>query len=378
MGNVNLSAGTVVGLLAVLLSHAPPALGGAPAPAPALGADAPEVQVANLGPFRFENGEVVQDFKVSFVTRGRLSENKDNVILSIQHFGGDHGDNDFLTGPGMGLDTSKYFVVATDFLGNARVRHELTTGPTNSGLKMAFPRYTTRDWIKADYRLLTEHLGIERIVAAVGASIGGMNAYQLAVSHPDFVQAIIPIAGSPATNPRTKTVLRNIMNTIALDNGWFGGRYDENPATGLATALMHLVPWWLTEEWFAANVSTPEQRLGFEKFWNDIFSVQAPQDARDVYYQLDAWANFNLGDTPGFDGDTRAALASVKAKTLLIGAKGDLLVRLDEMELARDTIPNARLVEIESPAGHLMVVGADTQASEIMNREIARFLSEIE
>ncbi|MFQ5970988.1 MAG: alpha/beta fold hydrolase, partial [Alphaproteobacteria bacterium] len=206
----------------------------------------------------------------------------------------------------------------------------------------------------------------------------GMNAYQLAVSHPDFVQAIIPIAGSPATNPRTKTVLRNIMNTIALDNGWFGGRYDENPATGLATALMHLVPWWLTEEWFAANVSTPEQRLGFEKFWNDIFSVQAPQDARDVYYQLDAWANFNLGDTPGFDGDTRAALASVKAKTLLIGAKGDLLVRLDEMELARDTIPNARLVEIESPAGHLMVVGADTQASEIMNREIARFLSEIE
>ena len=80
-----------------------------------------------------------------------------------------HHDNEFLIGPGKALDPEKYFIIATDFLANARLRQDLTTGPTNSGLKMHFPRITARDWVNADYKLVKEYLGIDRVVAAVGA-----------------------------------------------------------------------------------------------------------------------------------------------------------------------------------------------------------------
>ena len=97
------------------------------------------------------------------------------------------------------------------------------------------------------------------------------------------------------------------------------------------------------------------------------------------YYQLEGWAEFNLGDTPGFNGDTKAALGAIKAKTLLIATKEDLLIRREEMLFAKNAIRDATYVEISSPFGHITVVGGlDPKADEAMNREIRKFLSTIE
>jgi len=183
---------------------------GAPAPAPGpTGPHRPQHQIVNLGDVRFESGEVVRDLKVSYVTHGKLNKTKDNVILVLQHFAGDHHDADFLIGPGKALDTDKYFIVASDFVGNSQLRQDVTTGPTNSGLKMEFPRYTIRDSVNVEYKLLKEHLGLDHITAAIGASIGAMKAYQLAVSYPNYVRGIVPITGSPVTGSQTKTLLKN-------------------------------------------------------------------------------------------------------------------------------------------------------------------------
>ncbi|HEV2548051.1 MAG TPA: alpha/beta fold hydrolase [Stellaceae bacterium] len=360
----------------LLVFSAEGALAGAPAPRPDTGeAHTPEHQLASLGKFKFENGETIDDLKVSYVTHGKLNAAHDNVILALQHFVGDHHDLDFLIGPGKALDPDKYFIVATDFLGNARLRSPLTTGPTNSGLKMAFPRITARDWVSADYKLVKEYLGIDRVVAAIGASIGAINAYQLAVSYPDFPAAIIPIAGSPKTNPQTQRVLRHARDVLALDPGWYGGMYESNPETGLEVAASELEPWWYSYEWFAENLTTPGAVRGFELQWHKIWSEQLHQDARDFYYQLQGWAEFNLGDTPGFNGDVDAALRSIKAKTLLIGASSDMLVRREEILSAKQALRDATFLEIQSPLGHLIAVGADAQATDTMNREIKKFLA---
>ena len=182
------------------------ALAGAPAPRPETsGPHTPEHQFASLGNFRFESGETIDDLKVSYVTYGKLNAARDNAVLSLQHFTGDHHDNEFLIGPGKALDPREILRHrAPTFLANAKLRQDLTTGPTNSGLKMRFPRITARDWVNADYKLVKEYLGINHVVAAVGSSIGGINAFQLAVSHPDFVSAIIPIAASPQINPSSQ------------------------------------------------------------------------------------------------------------------------------------------------------------------------------
>ena len=216
---------------------------------------------------------------------------------------GDHHDNEFLIGPGKALDPEKYFVIATDFLGNAKLRQDLTTGPTNSGLKMHFPRITARDWVNADYKLVKEYLGIDHVVAAVGGSIGGINAFQLAVSHPDFVSAIIPIAASPQTNPQARMVLRHVRDVIALDPGWYSGMYDVNPVTGLKVALMELVPWLQSPQSYMDALTTSDKLRNYQIFWEHLWSGL---DARDVYYQLDGWSEFNVGDTPGFNGDVKA------------------------------------------------------------------------
>ena len=351
------------------------AVAGAPAPRPEKsGPHTPEHQMASLGNFRFESGETIDELKVSYVTYGKLNAARDNAVLSLQHFTGDHHDNEFLIGPGKAFDPGKYFVIATDFLANAKLRQDLTTGPTNSGLKMRFPRITARDWVNADAKLVKEYLGINHVVAAVGASIGGINAFQLAVSYPDFVSAIIPIAASPQTNPRTRMVLRHTRDIIALDPAWYSGMYDVNPVTGLKIALMEHVPWLLSPQQFD-KLTTPDKIRDFQIFWEQLWSGL---DARDIYYQLVGWSEFNIGDTPGFNGDAKAALATIKAKALLIGIKEDRFTRREELQFAKSAIRDAAHLEISTPTGHVAVVGGlDPIFDDTVNAEIAKFLATI-
>jgi homoserine O-acetyltransferase len=351
------------------------ALAGAPAPRPDTGGPhTPEHQVASLGSFRFESGETIDDLKISYVTYGKLNAARDNAVLSLQHFTGDHHDNEFLVGPGKALDPEKYFIIATDFLAYAALRQDLTTGPTNSGFKMRFPRITARDWVNADYKLVKEYLGIDRVVAVIGASIGGINAFQIAVSHPDFASAIIPMAASPQTNPQTRMVLRHVRDVIALDPGWYSGMYDVNPVTGLRVALMELVPWFRSPQSYMDALTTSDKLRNYEAFWQRVWSGL---DARDVYYQLDGWSEFNVGDTPGFTGDPKAALAAIKAKVLLIGITEDQLVRREELQFAKNAIHDAAYLEIPSLAGHTASIGVDPNFNEKINGEIAKFLATI-
>ena len=364
------------GALALMLQGA--AMAGAPAPQPDTGGvHKPEHRIANLGAFTFRSGEVVEDFKVSYVTHGQLNEAGDNVILAMQFFTADHHSYDFLIGPGNALDTEKYFIVATDFISNAAPRHDVTTGPTNSGLNMAFPEFTIIDSTAADVRFLTEYLGITHIRAAIGASIGAMKGYQLAVSHPDFADGIIAIAGSPKTGPRTRLRLESAMRIITLDPGWLGGDYLSNPQAGVVTALTSLNDWWFSEAWYAANTGTDAQLAGFRHFWRDLWAVQAPQDARDLYHQMRHWAEFDIGKTPGFDGDTMAALASIKASMLLIGDASDLIVRPEEIAMVREAVPQAVYLEIDGELGHVFCCGFIPQAVPQMVPIIEKFLADL-
>jgi homoserine O-acetyltransferase len=293
-------------------------------------------------------------------------------------FGQDHHTLDFLIGPGKALDTDKYYIVAVDMLGCTLVRQDVTTGPTNSGLKMDFPRYTVRDVVNLEYKLLKEYLGFDRILAAIGSSYGGGRAYQLAVSYPTFARGIIPIVQGPWTHPQLRAVLRNMMDIIALDSGWYGGRYETNPTTGVTTALLSFATRLYTSGWYATNLRTPEQLRQWEKSFRGWYTVFFPQDARDVYYQMQAIADFNIGDTPGFKGDAKAALQSIKAQVLLISAKEDPVIHRDGILLAKEAIPKVTHVEIDSPLGHVICcTDIDREATKIMDREIAKFLAKL-
>src|SRR5713226_9211923 len=123
-----------------------------------------------MGDLTLESGQVIRDFAISYVTHGTLNAAKSNAILMVTALTGNHHRLDFMIGPGKALDTDRYFVICTDAIGNG-----LTTSPSNSTaqLRMRFPRFTIRDMVRSQQRLLAEHLKIDHVVAVVGPSMGG-------------------------------------------------------------------------------------------------------------------------------------------------------------------------------------------------------------
>ena len=154
----------------------------------------PPHQLFNEGDLKLESGEVIKDFSISYVTHGTLNANKSNAILMVTAISGNHHRIDFMIGPGKALDPDKYFIIATDAIANG-----LTTSPSNSTAqpRMLFPKFTIRDMVESQYRLLKEKFGIEHLVAVVGPSMGGMQTLQWGVSHPDMMDglvAMVPLA----------------------------------------------------------------------------------------------------------------------------------------------------------------------------------------
>ena len=135
------------------------------------------------GDLKLESGEAIKDFSISYVTHGTLNAKKSNAILMVTAISGNHHRLDFMIGPGKALDPDKYFIVCTDAIANG-----LSTSPSNSKAqpRMSFPKFTIRDMVESQYRLMKEKLGIDHVVAVVGPSMGGMQVLQWGVSHPDL------------------------------------------------------------------------------------------------------------------------------------------------------------------------------------------------
>ena len=178
-----------------------------------------------LGDFKLESGEAIRDFAISYVTHGTLNANKSNAILMVTAIGGNHHRIDYLIGPGRALDPSKYFIIATDAIGNG-----LTTSPSNSKAQpgMTFPKFNMRDMVNSQQRLVSEKFGIKKLVTVVGASMGGMQALQWAASYPDMMDSIVPIIPLGRTPAWTTGILEMLRQSIMADPRFNGGNYAAN------------------------------------------------------------------------------------------------------------------------------------------------------
>src|ERR1700704_2035654 len=206
------------------------ALALAAGPVAAHGPNDPPHQTYCPGDLKLESGSAIRDFCISYVTHGTLNANKSNAVLMVTAIGGNHHRIDYLIGPGRALDPAKYFVIATDAIGNG-----LTTSPSNSKSqpKMQFPKFGMRDMVESQRRLLGDKLGIDHVGAVVGPSMGGMQALQWGVSHPDFMDslvALVPLARTPAWSV---AVMEATRTAIMLDPAWNGGNYTAPPANGI-------------------------------------------------------------------------------------------------------------------------------------------------
>ena len=342
-------------------------------PAAAHGPNQPPHQTYRIGDLRLESGDTIRDFGISYVTHGTLNAAKSNAILMVTAISGNHHRLDFMIGPGRALDTDKYFIIATDAIGNG-----LTTSPSNSTAqpRMQFPRFGIRDMIASQHALLTRHLGINHVVSVVGPSMGGMQVLQWGVSHPDFMDslvAMVPLARTPAW---TVAVLDASRQAIMLDPAWNQGNYTAQPERGVRL--------WRDILSFLAARSPEMYRDQFPTQPMDVLpwlrvqesSLLNAFDANDWLYQTWAYERHDIGTTPDIQGGTLGALRAIKAKTLVLHGTGDLLnPEYEPIETSR-YIRDVRVVRI-SPGtitGHASAGGGFPADVDFLNRETTQFL----
>jgi homoserine O-acetyltransferase len=245
---------------------------------------------------------------------------------------------------------------------------------------MQFPRFTIRDMVKSQYRLVSEQFGIQRLLSVIGASMGGMQALQWAVSYPDAMESIVPIVPLGRTTAWTTGILEMLRQSITTDPNWDGGNY---PASAPPEKGMRLWAGWLS----GVVVRTPSYQEALYPNNNDAIAFLKGvrdagwrrMDAVDWIYQSWAYDAHNVGTTPGFDGNYVRALKSIKAKTFILAGSGDLLNPEFEAQTMTQFIPHAQYFAINAlrPMGHLSGAGTTMSEAESQNQEIGKFLASL-
>lgn len=333
--------------------------------------DAPH-RVASLGDLPLESGDVIRDFRQSYVTHGELDGDGGNAVLVCAAVAGNHHRLDFLLGEGGALSPGRWFVIAVDPIGNG-----LSTSPSNSRRqpRMTFPRFTIRDMVAAQRRLLLEHLGVERLAAVVGASMGGMQALQWAVGSPEMVDAVVAMTPMARTHPWSVAVNETTRACLTADPAWNGREFTRRPDQGwrawigVLQVLANRTPSALSEafaappevtDWMEARVELWE-RLGF--------------DAHDWIYQSWAYDAHDVGTTPGFGGDTARALTSIRARTLVLAPPLDLYNPVEAARFVAEHVPDCLFREIPSRQGHQAASAVSAEDVGFVNAAVQDFLS---
>jgi len=332
-------------------------------------------------PLELDCGRKLAPIEVAYETYGQLNEGGDNVVLICHALSGDahvagyHGPDDkkpgwweIMVGPGKGIDTNKYFVICSNFLGGCRG----TTGSssinpqTQKPYGLDFPIITIGDMVKVQ-KLLLDKLGIKEVLAVVGGSIGGMQVLQWAIEYPDFVKAAIPIATTTHLGAQSIAFDAVGRNAILADANFAGGEYtsEKGPDRGLAIARMigHIT--YLSEQGMREKFG--RKLRGAESYsydFNSEFAVETYLDHQGQSFveRFDANSYLYITKAAGyFDlakdyGTLTKAFANTKSRFLVISFASDWLYPPAQSEtMVNALVANGKDVSycnIASPYGH--------------------------
>lgn len=310
----------------------------------AIVAFAQQQQFANIGDLKLENGGVIRQCRVGYRTFGKLAADKSNVVVYVTWASGTTEQLAGSIGPGKLIDSTSYYVVAIDALGNG-----VSSSPSNSRLqpRMRFPKFTMRDIVASQHEVLTKVLHLDRVKAVVGVSMGGMQVFQWLVSYPDFMEKAIPIVGSPRSAPYDLVHWQAEIEALMRDRDWKGGNYTVNPARAVDFAFGEMI------------LTTPadyNRRKTREQVFADLAKARSDTRRFDTNNKIrQVQAMMQLDVSRGFGGSLEQAAKVVKAKVFVVVAKEDHVVTPGPaIEFA--TLIGAKLLNLESDCGHLATV----------------------
>ena len=325
--------------------------------------------------FKFASGETLPEVRIHYRTFGRIARDASghatNVVL-IGHGTGGSGASLVdsptgtalfaaeLLGKGQPLDAEKYFVVVPDGLGHGK------SSKPSDGLHGRFPHYGYRDMVEAQYRLLTEGLKVDHLRLAMGTSMGGMQTWMWGELHPEFMDALMPLASLPAAIAGRNRMWRKIaIDAIRTDPAFRDGDYASQPA-GLQVAAGMLI--LMSSNPVVRQKAMPTRAQTDAFFDKSAAGAMGSTDANDLAYALDA----------SHDYDPAADLGKIRAPLLAINSADDLInpPELGILEAGIARVPHGRAIVIplsDETIGH----GTHTKA-KLWKEHLAQLLRETE
>jgi len=283
--------------------------------------------------FKFHTGEVLPELRLNYTT---LGDPKNEAVLILHGttgsgagmlgaaFGGE------LFGPGQILDAKRYFVILPDAIGTGQ------SSKPSDGLRAKFPAYNYDDMVSAQYRLVTEHLGVRHLRLVLGNSMGGMQTWMWAMKYPDMMDLAVPMASLPAPMSGRNWMLRRMLTeSIRKDPLWMGGNYTQQPPS-----------WQFASVFYSTATSGGNQGLQKiapssdkgDALLKQRLTAPMPGDANDHLYQWESSKDY----------DPSAELEKIKATVLVINSADDERnpPELGILEKALPRIKNAKALVI--------------------------------
>src|ERR1043166_3654303 len=320
--------------------------------------------------FKFASGETLPELRIHYRTLGKIekdAQGKTTNAVLIMHgttgsgaqfirpeFAGE------LFGAGQLLDATKFFIVLPDGIGHGK------SSKPSDGLHAKFPHYGYVDMVEAQYRLVTDGLGINHARLVMGTSMGGMQTWLWGESHPEFMDALMPLASLPTQiSGRNRGWRRMVIDAIRNDPAWNGGEYKTQPPS-LRTAAEML--WLMSSNPVLRQKEAPTLATTDEVLYKFVDQIVKADDANDVLYALEASHDYDPGPN----------LEKIRAPLLAINSADDLInppeLGILESEIKR--VPKGRAIVIplsDKTRGH----GSHTIAA-LWKDELAKLLKESE
>ena len=288
--------------------------------------------------FKFTSGETLPELKIHYRTLGKIdkdSQGKATNAVLIMHgttgsgaqfirpeFAGE------LFGKDQPLDATKFFIVLPDGIGHGK------SSKPSDGLHAKFPRYGYTDMVEAQHRLLIDGLGVNHARLIMGTSMGGMHTWLWGETHPDFMDALMPLASLPTQiSGRNRGWRRMVIDAIRNDPAWNNGEYQTQPPS-LRTAAEML--WLMSENPVMRQKEAPTLAKTDEELNAFVDRIVKSDDANDVLYALEASRDYDPGPN----------LEKIQAPLLAINSADDLInppeLGILEREIKR--VPHGRAI----------------------------------
>ncbi len=335
-----------------------------------------EFKTFDLGEFLLESGETLRGARLAYRTFGSLNAEKSNAILVTTWWSGTGKImEDVYVGRGHALDPDKYFIMVVDQLGSG-----VSSSPHNTPAPQAmgkFPKLSIGDDVNAQYRLVTELFGIERLALVVGGSMGGQQVYEWAVTRPGMVARAAPIAATARISLHQKVFVDTLIEAVTSDpawkHGWYGCGGDVRDGMDRMAKIVATIGWspefYQQERWRSVLGMS-----SLDDFINGVMKAYfEPMDPNALLCQEHKWQRADVSRHAG--GDLAAALGRITAKTFVLPISHDLFFPPHECDADSQMIAGAECRVIESLEGHMGLNGFEPGYMEQVDRHLGDLLA---